>query len=579
MRTSKYFMPTLREVSSDAETISHQLMLRAGLIRKQAAGIYTYLPLGFKVLKKIENIVREEMEASNGVEILASAMQNSELWQESGRWYEYGPEMFRLKDRHNRDFCLGPTHEETFTDLLRNNVNSYRQLPLTLFQIQTKYRDERRPRFGVIRSREFIMKDAYSFDLDEAGLDVSYVEMYNAYKRVFDRCSLKYQVVEADTGTIGGSSSHEFMVISEVGEDDLVFCEQCGYSANVETAICKERTFEVAQGEDQNQGEYLTTDNGKKEKVHTPNTKTIKDVSAFLNVPTEKILKAVLYTDEKGRVYMCLLPGDREVNEIKLKKLLGIKEMELATEEQIKENTGSVPGFSGPIWLKKDIFVVADTEIKAMKNFVVGANEEDYHIVNCNTNDFTINVYGDLKIVTDKDKCHNCDGNLTSSKGIEVGHIFKLGTKYSDSLKATYLDSNGKDKPMVMGCYGIGVTRTLAAVIEQHHDENGIMWPSNLTPFEVAVLPVNIKNELQSELAEQIYQLLKDQKVDALLDDRNERVGVKFKDMDLIGIPLKIVIGKHASEGKVELKFRDREEAHILEVAEAIDIVRKYYSK
>lgn len=569
MRTSKYFMPTLREVSSEAETISHQLMLRAGLIRKQAAGIYTYLPLGFKVLKKIENIVREEMENSGCVEILASAMQNSELWQESGRWSEYGAEMFRLKDRHNRDFCLGPTHEEIFTDLMRNNVNSYRQLPLTLFQIQTKYRDERRPRFGVIRSREFIMKDAYSFDLDEAGLDLSYEEMYKGYKRIFDRCSLKYQVVEADTGAIGGSSSHEFMVISEVGEDDLVFCEKCGYSANVETAISKERSFAD-----------LTEDaiSGKKEKVYTPDVTTIKDVAEFLKTTSEKILKAVLYTDEKGRVYMCLLPGDREVNEIKLKKLLGLKEIELASEEQIKEITGSKPGFSGPIGLKKEIFIVADSEIKSMKNFVVGANEENHHIINCNNSDFNINVYGDLKTVINADMCHNCSGNLSSSKGIEVGHIFKLGTKYSESLNAKYLDNNGKEKPMVMGCYGIGVTRTLAAIIEQNNDENGILWPLNLAPFEVAVIPVNTKNETQTKLAEEIYQTLKDNRIDAILDDRNERVGVKFKDMDLIGIPLKIVIGKNAAENKVEVKFRDKDEAQIVEVSEILRIVQDYYT-
>ncbi|QNO16457.1 proline--tRNA ligase [Alkalicella caledoniensis] len=569
MRTSKYFMPTLREVSSEAETISHQLMLRAGLIRKQAAGIYTYLPLGFKVLKKIENIVRQEMEKSGCVEILASAMQNSELWQESGRWSEYGAEMFRLKDRHNRDFCLGPTHEEIFTDLMRNNVNSYRQLPLTLFQIQTKYRDERRPRFGVIRSREFIMKDAYSFDLDEAGLDLSYEEMYKGYKRIFDRCSLKYQVVEADTGAIGGSSSHEFMVISEVGEDDLVFCEKCGYSANVETAISKERSFAD-----------LTEDaiSGKKEKVYTPDVTTIRDVADFLKTSSEKILKAVLYTDEKGRVYMCLLPGDREVNEIKLKKLLGLKEIELATEEQIKEITGSKPGFSGPIGLKKEIFIVADSEIKSMKNFVVGANEENHHIINCNNSDFNINVYGDLKTVINADMCHNCSGNLSSSKGIEVGHIFKLGTKYSESLNAKYLDNNGKEKPMVMGCYGIGVTRTLAAIIEQNNDENGILWPLNLAPFEVAVIPVNTKNETQTKLAEEIYQTLKENRIDAILDDRNERVGVKFKDMDLIGIPLKIVIGKNAAENKVEVKFRDKDEAQIVEVSEILKIVQDYYT-
>ena len=566
MRTTRYFMPTLREVSSDAETISHQLMLRAGIIRKQAAGIYTYLPLGFKLLKKIENIVREEMEKGGGIEILSSALQNAELWQESQRWYEYGAEMFRLQDRHGRDFCLGPTHEEIFTDLVRNNVNSYRQLPLNLFQIQTKYRDEKRPRFGVIRSREFIMKDAYSFDIDDEGLDKSYEEMYNTYKRIFDRCSLKYQVVDADTGNMGGSSSHEFMVISEVGEDDLVFCEKCDYSANVETAQCIDRQFEKEDIE-------------KKEKIHTPNQKSIQDISEFMNIPMKKILKSVLYSDEKGRTFMCLLPGDREVNEIKLKKLLGVKELELASEEKILEVTKCQPGFSGPIGIKSEVLIVADNEIKTMTNFVVGANEANYHTKNVNLNDFSINIYGDLKNAEQGDKCVKCESELLSSKGIEVGHIFKLGTKYSKALKATYLDNNGKEQPMVMGCYGIGVTRTLAAIVEQNNDQNGIIWPNHLTPFEVAVIPVNMKEEEQAENAEEIYQTLKNSNFDAILDDRNERVGVKFKDIDLIGIPLKIVVGKKISEGLVELKFRDGSETELVKVNEIIERVRSYYNK
>lgn len=565
MRTTRYFMPTLREVSSDAETISHQLMLRSGLIRKQAAGLYTYLPLGFKILKKIEGIVREEMERSGAVEILASALQNAELWQESGRWYEYGAEMFRLEDRHGRDFCLGPTHEEIFTDLVRNNLSSYRQLPLNLFQIQTKYRDERRPRFGVIRSREFIMKDAYSFDIDVEGLDASYQEMYKAYRRIFDRCHLKYQVVEADTGNIGGSASHEFMVISEVGEDDLVFCESCGYSANVETAQAEDRQFPEESSQRQ-------------EKVHTPDIKTIEELANFLNVESTKILKAVLYTDEKGRVFMCLLPGDREVNEIKLSKLLGIKELNLASEEKIIDVTECKPGFSGPVGINKEVFIVADTEIKSMKNFIVGANEVDHHIINVNLADFNINMYGDIKNATHGDDCIKCGSSLISSKGIEVGHIFKLGTKYSESLKATYLDPNGKEKPMVMGCYGIGITRTLAAIIEQNNDENGILWPKHLAPFNVAVIPVNVKDEQQSTIAEKIYEDLRNQGMDALLDDRNERVGVKFKDMDLIGIPLKVVVGKKITEGLVELKYRDGQETELVEVAQVAEKIKQYYS-
>lgn len=564
MRTTKYFMPTLREVSSDAETISHQLMLRAGIIRKQAAGIYTYLPLGFKILKKIENIVREEMERGGGIEILSSALQNAELWQESQRWYEYGPEMFRLQDRHGRDFCLGPTHEEIFTDLVRNNVNSYRQLPLNLFQIQTKYRDEKRPRFGVIRSREFIMKDAYSFDIDEAGLDNSYEQMYKTYRRIFDRCGLKYQVVEADTGNMGGNSSHEFMVISEVGEDDLVFCESCGYSANVETAICIDRKFDK---------EEISMP----KKIHTPNQKSIQDLSEFLNTPMEKILKSVIYTDEKGRVFMCLLPGDREVNEIKLKKLLGVKELELASEEKIIEMTRAKPGFSGPVGIKSEILIVADNEIKSMMNFVVGANEGDYHVKNVNLKDFKINIYGDLKRAEKGDRCIKCENELLSSKGIEVGHIFKLGTKYSKALKATYLDSNSKEQPMVMGCYGIGVTRTLAAIIEQYNDENGITWPDHLAPFEIAVIPVNMKDQLQVQQGETIYETLKNNNFDAILDDRNERVGVKFKDMDLIGIPLKVVIGKKISEGLVELKFRNGCETELVTISELIERIKSYF--
>lgn len=565
MRTTRYFMPTLREVSSEAETVSHQLMLRAGIIRKQAAGIYTYLPLGLKILKKIENIVREEMERGGGVEILSSALQNAELWQESQRWYEYGPEMFRLQDRHGRDFCLGPTHEEIFTDLVRNNVNSYRQLPLNLFQIQTKYRDEKRPRFGVIRSREFIMKDAYSFDIDEAGLDKSYEEMYNTYRRIFDRCNLKYQVVEADTGNIGGSSSHEFMVISEVGEDDLVFCEKCGYAANVETAQCVEREFDKEEI-------------FKKEKIYTPNLKSIQQLAENLNIPMVKILKSVLYSDEKGRTFMCLLPGDKEVNEIKLKKLLGVKELALASEEKIIEVTGSQPGFSGPLGLKNEVLIVADNEIKTMTNFVIGANEVDYHLKNVNLNDFSINIYGDLKNATQGDRCIKCESQLTSSKGIEVGHIFKLGTKYSTALKATYLDNNGKEQPMVMGCYGIGVTRTLAAIIEQFNDENGILWPKHLTPFEVAVIPVNMKEEQQSDTGVEIYEKLKNAGYDVILDDRNERVGVKFKDMDLIGIPLKIVVGKKIGEGLVELKYRDGTETELVHLNDILQKVKLYYN-
>ncbi|SHJ57608.1 prolyl-tRNA synthetase [Anaerobranca californiensis DSM 14826] len=565
MKTSKYFMPTLREVSSDAETISHQLMLRAGLIRKQAAGIYTYLPLGFKVLKKIENIVREEMERSGAIEILASALQNAELWQESHRWYEYGAEMFRLQDRHGRDFCLGPTHEEIFTDLVRNNISSYRQLPLNLFQIQTKYRDEKRPRFGVIRSREFIMKDAYSFDIDEEGLNKSYEEMYKAYRRIFDRCNLKYQVVEADTGNIGGSSSHEFMVISEVGEDSLIFCDNCGYSANVEKAQAVDRQF-VAESIK------------KKEKVYTPNIKTIDKLAEFLSIESSKILKAVLYTDEKARTFMCLLPGDREVNEIKLKKLLGIKELNLASEEEIYKVTKCKPGFSGPVGINKEVFIVADNEVKTMTNFVVGANEEDYHIINVNLNEFNVNIYGDIKNAEEGDNCIKCGNKLSSSKGIEVGHIFKLGTKYSKLLKATYLDKNGKEQPMVMGCYGIGITRTLAAIIEQNNDEDGICWPKHLAPFEVAVIPVNIKDEEQANLAEKIYEQLKNHNIDVLLDDRDERVGVKFKDIDLIGIPLKIVIGKKISEGQVELKFRSGKETKLVNIGDIIEEVKNFYS-
>lgn len=544
MRVSKLYAPTLREVPAEAEVVSHQLMLRAGFMRKAAGGIYTYLPLAWRVLKKIERIVREEMDAKGSQELLMPIVQPAEIWQESGRWDVYGAEMFRLQDRHNRCFCLGPTHEEMVTTLIRGDVRSYRQLPLSVYQIQNKYRDERRPRFGLMRGREFIMKDAYSFDRDEAGLDKSYQDMYDAYTNIFTRCGLNFRPVEADSGVIGGSGSHEFMVIADSGEAEIVFCTSCDYAANVEKA----ELFPLEAQE-----EAMLT----KEEVVTPDCKTIADVCAYLKLPVDHSVKAVAYNSEKGLI-LCFVRGDHEVNEIKVINTCGVIDLEMATEEQLAA-AGTVGGYMGPVGIdNKKVIVVVDATVMKMHNVCCGANKEGYHFINVNPGrDFTPTYVADIRLIQEGDPCPHCGGEVSKARGIEVGQVFKLFTKYSSALKATYLDENGKEQPMVMGCYGVGVSRTMAAAIEQNYDDNGIIWPIEIAPYHVLVVPVNTKDEASAAKAEEIYMQLKKAGLETVIDDRNERPGVKFKDADLIGYPLRVVVGpKTLTEGNLEVKIR-----------------------
>ncbi len=552
MRVSKLYAPTLREVPAEAEVVSHQLMLRAGFMRKAAGGIYTYLPLAWRVLKKIERIVREEMDAKGSQELLMPIVQPAEIWQESGRWDVYGAEMFRLQDRHNRCFCLGPTHEEMVTTLIRGDVRSYRQLPLSVYQIQNKYRDERRPRFGLMRGREFIMKDAYSFDRDEAGLDKSYQDMYDAYTNIFTRCGLNFRPVEADSGAIGGSGSHEFMVIADSGEAEIVFCTSCDYAANVEKA----ELFPLEAQE-----EAMLT----KEEVVTPDCKTIADVCAYLKLPVDHSVKAVAYNSEKGLI-LCFVRGDHEVNEIKVINTCGVIDLEMATEEQLAA-AGTVGGYMGPVGIdNKKVIVVVDATVMKMHNVCCGANKEGYHFINVNPGrDFTPTYVADIRLIQEGDPCPHCGGEVSKARGIEVGQVFKLFTKYSSALKATYLDENGKEQPMVMGCYGVGVSRTMAAAIEQNYDDNGIIWPIEIAPYHVLVVPVNTKDEASAAKAEEIYMQLKKVGLETVIDDRKERPGVKFKDADLIGYPLRVVVGpKTSTEGKLEVKIRKTGEIRYL---------------
>jgi prolyl-tRNA synthetase len=562
MRMSKMYLHTLREVPSEAEIPSHQLLLRAGMIKKLASGVYGYMPLGYRVLRKIEQIVREEMDAKGAQELLMSAIQPSELWKESGRWHDFGPEMFRLKDRNEREFCLGPTHEEIFTHIVRNELKSYKELPLNLYQIQTKYRDEKRPRFGLMRGREFIMKDAYSFDLDWEGLDKSYREMYDAYSKIFSRCGLKFRAVEADTGAMGGSDSHEFTALSEYGEGVIAYCENCDFAATTEKAPClidlpKQDTEEKALQE-----------------AHTPGSGTIEELTAFLNIPAYKTMKTLLFK-AKDKLVAAVLRGDRELNETKLVNTLKIPEHELefASAEDIQKHTGAAVGFAGPIGLK-GITIIADEEIPHMKNGIVGANKTDYHLLNVNYGrDFKADVITDLKLIQEGDLCPECKNPVKLARGIEVGQVFKLGTKYSQSMGATYMDENVEEKPIVMGCYGIGVSRTMAAIIEQYHDEDGIIWPLVVAPYHVVVTVVKVNDKAQLDLGEKIYQELLDQGVEVLLDDRQERAGVKFKDADLIGIPIRITVGKKAAEGIIEYKPRKEKERIELTYKDAVKTV------
>jgi prolyl-tRNA synthetase len=559
MYFSKMFLPTLREVPAEAEIISHKLMLRAGLIRKLASGIYSFLPLGLRVLKKIEQVVREEMDSAGAQELLMPALLPAESFRESGRWEVFGPEMFRLKDRNDREFCLGPTHEEIFTGTVKSSLRSYRSLPVILYQIQTKYRDEIRPRFGVMRSREFIMKDAYSFDRDEAGLDDSYMKMEKAYRKIFDRLGLDYKVVEADSGAMGGSGSQEFMVISEIGEDGIAYCEACGYGANEEKASCSPKNTIHSVG---------SMDESMIEKIHTPNIHTITELTEFLGCDAVKMAKTLIYKAD-GKLVAAMVRGDRELNEVKLKNVLECTELEMANAESVRSVTNAEVGFAGPVGLK--IRIIADHEVAQGRNLIVGANETDHHLLNVNIGrDFDAEVH-DIRFIAAGDACPCCGKSIILARGIEVGHIFKLGTKYSSALACNYSDEEGNERPMVMGSYGIGINRTMAAVIEQHHDENGIIWPMEIAPYHVIIVPVNVLDEKVMKIAEVMYQRLTDAGLEVILDDRNERAGVKFMDADLIGIPIRINVGRKAAEGIVEYKPRGGKEALDLTVEEAIE--------
>ncbi|SPF54908.1 Proline--tRNA ligase [Candidatus Desulfosporosinus infrequens] len=570
MRVSQLLNPTLREVPAEAEVISHQLMVRAGLIRKSAAGVYTYLPLGLRILRKIEDIVREEMDAKGGQEILMPVIQPAELWKESGRWEVYGAELFRLKDRHNREFCLGPTHEEIITDLIRSEVRSYKQLPLLLYQIQNKYRDERRPRFGLMRGREFIMKDLYSFDRDEAGLDESYQKMYDAYCRIFSRCGLAYRPVEADAGAIGGTGgTHEFMVLADSGENAVVYCSECDYAANVEKAECHPQVINDVSTE-----EPQTL-------VHTPEVRTIDTVCNYLTVPKTSLVKSLLYQGD-DRLFLVLVRGDRELNEIKLNNALGgFVLLELAPPHVVERILGCEPGFVGPVEVPVGLTVIADEEVPLMRKVVCGANKTNYHYVNVVPGlEFRIDQVLDLRMMEPGEACLKCGAPLKEARGIEVGQVFKLGTKYSKALGATYLDVNGEEKFCVMGCYGVGVSRSIAAAIEQNHDDYGIIWPMPIAPYHCIIVPVSTKDVQVVEAADKLYQELQRMGVEVILDDRDERAGVKFKDADLVGYPIRVTIGsKTLANGQVELRERKTGETQLVYVEDVAGQVKTIVEK
>ncbi len=560
MKFSEYFIPTLKENPSDAEVVSHKFMLRAGMIRKVAAGIYDYLPLGLKMIRKIENIVRDEMNSAGAVEILMPAVVSAELWQESGRWDIYGKELLRLKDRNNRDFCIGPTHEEVVTDLVRREIKSYKQLPINLYQIQTKFRDEVRPRFGVMRGREFIMKDGYSFDASEEMAELSYKKMYQAYVNIFTRCGLDFKVVEADSGAIGGNFSHEFMVLAQNGEDAIAGCSSCSYGANVEKATVSADSYP----------KNIDSQKYRMEEVYTPDLKSIDDLSSFLKISPDRIVKTVILSDGQNVVAL-LIRGDFEVNLIKVKNFLGWDNIFFASESIVKESTGSDIGFIGPVNIK--CRVIADFSVKNMVNFVVGANKVNFHLKNVNFEDIAAKIdFADLRNIVNGDKCPKCGkGVISIFRGIEVGHIFKLGVKYSEKMNALFLDKDGKQRPFIMGCYGIGIGRTAAAAIEQNFDEDGMILPKPISPFDLYLLSLDYKDTEVREVTDKIYTELKSRGVDVLLDDRDERAGVKFKDADLLGFPYRVTIGKkNLQQGKVEFKNRKDGTNILLSIDEVI---------
>ncbi|MCA1062407.1 proline--tRNA ligase [Rossellomorea aquimaris] len=544
MKQSNTFIPTLRETPSDAEIKSHQLLLRAGFIRQNASGIYSFLPLGNKVLKKVEDIIREELDAAGAVEMLMPALQPSELWKESGRWGTYGPELMRMNDRHDREFALGATHEEVITSLVRDEIKSYKRLPITMYQIQTKFRDEKRPRFGLLRGREFIMKDAYSFHSSFESLDQTYDALFQAYSNIFSRCGLNFRAVIADSGAMGGKDTHEFMVLSEVGEDTIAYSDTSGYAANIEMA-------EVVDS-------YIrpTDDTLVMEKVSTPDCKSIDEVSAFLSIEKTQCIKSLLFKVDQDFV-LILSRGDHEINDIKVKNLFNADIVELASAEETKELLGCEIGSIGPSGLAEGIKIVADQAVKYIVNGAAGANEAGYHFVNVNPGrDFEVSQYADLRFIKEGDPSPDGNGTIAFAKGIEVGHVFKLGTRYSDALGSSFLDENGRSQSIIMGCYGIGVSRTLAAVAEQYNDSNGLVWPTNLSPYDLHLIPINMKDEDQASLSNELYDVFKQHRYDVLMDDRAERPGVKFADSDLIGLPIRVTVGKKASEGIVEVKVR-----------------------
>ena len=566
MRASNLYAPTLRNTPAEAEIVSHQLMYRAGMIRKVAGGMYTFLPLGWRVIRKIEQIIREEMDAAGGQEIMMPILQPGELWQESGRWSAYGAEMMRIKDRHGRDFCLGPTHEEMITDLVRDELHSYKQLPVMLYQIQDKFRDERRPRFGLMRSREFIMKDLYSFDKDPEGMMVSYQKMYDAYSKIYTRMGLEYRPVEADSGAIGGGHSHEFTVLADAGESNIAYCSQCDYAASDEKAELKPETMP-------------TEDALPLEKVSTPGTNTIESLCDFLKIPAGKTIKAVAYQTDTDELVLVFIRGDHDVNEVKvLNQIEGALELRMADEDVIQA-AGGCPGFMGPIGIKKGTHVFVDASVMNVQNGVTGANEKDVHYKNVNPQrDFDKDaiVISDFRMVKEGDPCPHCGAPMKMTRGIEAGQVFALGTKYSAAMGATFLDEQGKEQPLYMGCYGIGVGRTMAAAIEQNNDKDGIVWPRAIAPFEVVVAVVNAKKDDQLAYGEEIYKECQAAGIDTLLDDRKERAGVKFKDCDLIGYPLRVTIGPKAVEGDtIEIKVRKTGEVIICQRGEYLAKVQE----
>ncbi|MGD7043717.1 proline--tRNA ligase [Jeotgalibacillus proteolyticus] len=559
MKQSQTLIPTLREVPADADIKSHQLLLRAGFIRQNASGIYSFLPLGKKVLQQVEAIVREEMNAVGGVEILMPALQPAELWEMSGRWATYGPELMRMTDRHNRAFALGATHEEIITSLLRDEISSYKKLPLTLYQIQSKFRDEKRPRFGLLRGREFLMKDAYSFHSSLESLDQSYEDLMRAYSNIFRRCGLNFRAVQADSGAIGGKDNHEFMVLSDIGEDTIAFSDSSEYAANLEMAAVTTQYSERPHS-------------GKKmERVETPDQKTITDVADYLQVQSEDIVKSILFIADEEPV-LVLVRGDHEVNDIKVKRALGARVVEMATREETVKHLNANAGSLGPAGVSEHVKILADNAVKAMGDLIIGANEEGVHFRYAQLGrDFEVNLVEDLRFILEGDPSPDGKGSIQFAKGIEVGHVFKLGTVYSESMGANILDENGRSKPMIMGCYGIGVSRTLAAIAEQFNDENGLTWPVNIAPYDLHVIAINMKDEVQSQVADELYKLLTDYRYQVLLDDRVERAGVKFTDSDLIGLPVRITVGKRASEGIVEVKIRRSGETYEVQKEELTD--------